>query len=312
MNKRQKEIIEEQLKQEQRVLKDLKKVYEQAEKDIDRKINLLLARQDVENLQSIIYQVDYQRALKKQIGAILDDLNNKQFESISEYLTECYENGFISVLYDLQGQGVPLIFPIDQEQVVKALTVDTKLSKRLYTRLGEDVEDLKKLVRNELARGISQAYSYEKIAKNIRNYTRIGFNRSMRIARTEGHRITQAATLDAQHKAKKAGAEIVKQWDSTLDSRTRKMHIELDGQIRELDEPFEVGMFKAQYPGDFGVPGMDIHCRCVILQRAKWALEADKPFTKFDGYTGTLIDLSDAEDYSAFKARYKSKIGENK
>lgn len=309
MNKYQKEIIEEQLRREQELLKRLKKVYEQAERDIDRRINLLLARKDVENLQSIIYQVDYQRALKKQIGAILDSLNNKQFESISKYLTECYENGFLGVLYDIQKQGVPLIFPIDQDQVVKALTVDTKLSKRLYTKLGEDVADLKKTIQNELARGISQAYAYEKIAKNIRNYTSIGFNRSMRIARTEGHRITQAATLDAQHKAKEVGADIVKQWDSTLDSRTRKMHVELDGQIRELEDPFEVGIFKAQYPGNFGVPGMDIHCRCVLLQRARWAIKPENvDYTKFDGNKGKLVNLSDAGNFAAFKARYKSSI----
>ena len=309
MNKRQKEIIQSQLKSEEEVIKELKKVYEKAEKDIDAKIAALLARSDTENLQSIIYQVDYQKALKSQIGAILDDLNTNQFTSISEYLTKCYEEGFLGTLYDLQGQGIPLIFPIDQEQVVKAITVDSKLSKRLYTALGEDVNELKKKVRAELSRGISQAYSYQQIAKNIRNQTNIGMNRSMRIARTEGHRVTQQATFDSQQKAKNAGADIVKQWDATLDSRTRPMHTQLDGQIRELDEYFEVGIYKALHPSGFGVPGMDVNCRCALLQRARWAVEGDKfDYTKFNGNEGQLIDLSDADNFNDFKQRYNKAL----
>lgn len=308
MNKRQKEIIQSQIEQEKKILASLKKVYEKAEKDIDAKIALLLARKDTENLQSIIYQVEYQRALKAQISAILDELNAKQFTRISDYLVNCYEDGFLGCLYDIQGQGVPLIFPIDQNQVVKAITHDTKLSKKLYTRLGEDIAELKKRIRAELSRGISQGYSYEQIAKNIRNQTTIGFNRSMRIARTEGHRITQQATFDSQHKAKDAGADIVKQWDSTLDGRTRPMHRELDGQIRELDENFNVAVYSAQYPSGFGVAGMDVNCRCVLLQRARWALDGDGVHTKFDGNKGKLVDLSDASSFSAFKKRYKDEV----
>ena len=57
------------------------------------------------------------------------------------------------------------------------------------------------------------------------------------------------STADARQKAKGAGAEVVKQWDSTLDNSTRKCHQKLDGQIRELDEPFEVNGHKAQFPG---------------------------------------------------------------
>lgn len=45
----------------------------------------------------------------------------------------------------------------------------------------------------------------------------------MRITRTEGHRIQQASTLDAQRAAKKRGADVVKQWDSTLDEE--ELHI---------------------------------------------------------------------------------------
>ena len=91
-----------------------------------------MSRTDTENLQSIVYQVQYQEALKTQISGILDQLESKQFTTVSEYLTECYENGFLGTMYDIHDQGIPVIFPINQKQVVDALTVDSKLSKLAY------------------------------------------------------------------------------------------------------------------------------------------------------------------------------------
>ena len=114
---------------------------------------------------------------------------------------------------------------------------------------------------------------YADIARNIRNYGRVSMDKAITIARTEGHRIQEESRNEARHKAKEAGADIVKQWDSTLDSRTRPTHQKLDGQIRELDEPFEVNGMKAMYPSGFGKAKEDINCRCVCLQRARWALD---------------------------------------
>lgn len=96
------------------------------------------------------------------------------------------------------------------------------------------------------------------------------------IARTEGHRIQQSATLDACHVAKDKGADVVKQWDSTLDRKTRKAHMEADGQIRELDEPFDVWGEKLDAPAVGGSAKNVCNCRCVLLQRAKWSMTEEE------------------------------------
>ena len=88
-------------------------------------------------------------------------------------------------MYDLQGQGIPLVFPIDQNQVVKALVNDTKLSKSLYESLGFNVNTLKKQINAEISRGIANGYSYDIIARNVANKTNITLRLSVRIARTE-------------------------------------------------------------------------------------------------------------------------------
>lgn len=303
MNKHQKEVQKRILKNERAIIKELESIYQQALNDIMAQITRLQARKDTQNLQSIIYQVEYQKALKTQISAILDQLHNNEFNSISEYLTKCYEEGWIGTLYDLQNQGIPLIFPIDQDQIVKAIQVNTKLSKNLYDDLGIDIKSLKSTIRTELSRGISQSYSYEQMASLIKRASGNSYNNSVRIARTEGHRITNEATYNAQVEAKNKGAQIVKEWDSTLDGKTRPEHQALDGQIVDIDKPFTIDGHDSMYPGDFGVARLDINCRCCILQRAKWALTDDE-FTKMNGETNKLMTFKNLHDYEEFKREF--------
>lgn len=308
MNKRQKQVIQSQLNDERATLNKLKGIYKKALDDVNDRLAALKGRAETENLQSVIYQIQYQEALKKQINGILDTLNGDQFSTISEYLAKSYESGFVGVIYDIHGQGVPLIFPIDQDQVVQAVTLDTKLSKPLYNKLGEDVNLLKKKVANNISRGIAQGQSYSDIAKNIAvgmvgNYARMNggaLYNAMRITRTEAHRISQQAAYDALKKAKDNGADVVKQWDATLDKRTRPSHARVDGEIRELDEPFSNGLMK---PGDpRGRAAEVINCRCQLLQRAKCALDEDELDELKD--RAAYFGLDKTANFEEFRRKY--------
>ncbi|MBD5550469.1 MAG: hypothetical protein HDQ96_04735 [Lachnospiraceae bacterium] len=306
MNKRQLEVQKALADNEAEVIKRLKRVYAEASKDCETKIRDLSARTDMENLKSIIWQKQYQEALKKQLDGILDKLNAESFETIADYLSGCYEDGFFGTLYDLQGQGIPLIFPINQEEAVQAVQIDSKISKGLYQRMGEDVGQLKKSIRSELSRGIANGSSWNIVAQQIafgmNSPFMKAYNRAIGIARTEGHRVQQESTLHCQQRAKSKGADVAKQWDSTLDGVTRSTHRELDGQIREIDEPFEVAGKKAMYPGGFGNPSEDCNCRCCLLQRAKWALSEEEYYTKWDGDKNELVRVK-AKNYNEFKEK---------
>ena len=322
MNKRQKLVQEAFLNNEEAVIKRLKVVYSQSLKDITKKAEDLQnsiksltmatlqgeideeAKKQIQSMiQSKIYQKQYQDALKKQIGSILDNMQVEEFKTVAEYLEKCYEEGFIGTMYDLHGQGIPLILPLDQEAIVRAVQIDSKISKGLYSRLGEDVELLKKKIISHVSRGISTGMSFKQVAQQLAAYTNIGFNNAVRIARTEGHRIQIQSTMDTCYKAKEKGADVVKQWDSTLDKRTRKSHQKVDGEIRELDEPFSNGLM---FPGDpAGGAAEVVNCRCALLQRARWAL--DDEFTKRDSFTGELREFNNPKDYDEFKKWYFSK-----
>lgn len=316
MNKRQKQVEEAKLAAEAYELRQLKAIYNKAAEDIANKIeisngtiNFYLKNFDELDevqksiVQSQIYQKQFQESLQKQINGYLSALNAQQYKSIDEYLNKCYKTGYIGSMYDIAGQGIPVISPIDQKKVTRAMVHNSPISEGLYAKLGVDTTVLKKRIANNIARGISTASDYRTIARNINLTANIGFNKAMRIARTEGHRIQCEAALDAQYAAKAAGADIVKQWDAALDANTRETHRMLDGQIKELDEPFEVDGMQAMNPAGFGIAAMDINCRCALLQRAKWALDADEleVLRERAAAHGLYIDKDNLNAFRAYK-----------
>ena len=301
MNKRQTQVQQSLLNSEAEVIDALKESYKKALDDIDRYIAHLMTRKDTENLQAIIYQIKYQRAIRVEINAFLDVLHTNNYQLIDDYLQRCYHDAHIGTLFDLQGQGVPLILPLNQEEMIAAITLNSKLSAPLYNALGYDIDVLKLDVVSEISRGIAQSLSYAEIARNLSNRTKLTMNRTFLITQTEGHRIQQEATWNAQRRAVERGADVMKQWDSTLDSRTRPTHRALDGEIVGVDEEFvSPAGGTALYPGGFGDPKEDCRCRCVLLQRAKWAL-TDNEFTKMNGETNELQHFENVADYEKFK-----------
>lgn len=299
MNKCEKEVFEGLLDREDLVLRDLKKQYQRALRDIDEKIRLL---QSDELTQSRVYQINYQKALRGQVEAIIDKLHGDEYSTIQQYLHDSYTDAYVGTMYAMSGNGVHIIQPIDRNAAVKAVVTDSELSTTLYGALGYDMDILKKHVREEITRGIATSLPYEQIARNISNYTTLPLSNAKRIVRTEGHRIQQASADDARNVAKSKGADVVKQWDASLDGATRPLHRELDGQIREVDEPFEAGGRKVMYPGKFGTPDQDCNCRCVALTRARWALDEKELETLKE--RAKFFGLDKTEDFDDYKKKY--------
>ena len=289
MKYREKIVQIEFLDDEERVIRRLQAVYNQSLKYITQKANALQEEiykiqdkynsiedeQERETLKSMerskVYQKQYQDALKVQVNSILDKMHRKEFKTVNKYLNDCYDKAFTGNMYVLHGEGIPLIVPIDQEKVVRAVQVNSKISKGLYSRLGEDVDLLKRKITAQISRGVATGMSYSQMAQQLAGYTKTGYNNAVRITRTEGHRIQQKSTMDACYAARERGADVVKQWDATMDANTRESHQMVDGEIRELDEKFSNGLM---YPGDpSGNAAEVINCRCILLQRAKWALD---------------------------------------
>ena len=308
MNKRQKEVIQYQLNSEKEVIEQLTKQYQRALNDIDRKIRIL---ESDELTQSRIYRIEYQKALKKQVEAVLEKLHADEYSTIQQFLSNTYTDAFVGAAYDMHGQGVPLILPIDKNAAVKAVITDSKISEGLYESLGVDAKKLKKAISSEITRGIASGLPHSEIARNIAAYAKTPLSRAKTIVQTESHRIAQASAHDAQKVATSKGASVVKQWMSTLDGDTRKTHRKLDGQIREIDEPFEMDGKKAMYPGDFGDPAEDCNCRCQVLQRSRLALDEEELKTLQERAEFFGLSAEKSGFFDDFKKKYLKSIEEN-
>ena len=319
MNKWEKEVQQSLLDSEEAAIKELEKQYAAALKDINEKVKLFQSDIDLldqalsqdglddatkallqSQKQSKVYQQQYQKALKGQVSGILDKMHGDNYATIEKYLNGCYEIGYIGTMYDITKQGIPVITPINQAAAVKAILTDSKVSNGLYNALGVDVGKLKKTITQEISRGIASSLPYKDIARNISNVSGAPLSRAKTIARTEGHRIQQTSSRDAQYAAKAKGADVVKQWDAALDGRTRDSHRHVDGEIKELDEKFSNGLM---FPGDpSGGAAEVVNCRCTSNTRARWALDDEELQTLKD--RAEYFGLDKTENFEEFKQKY--------
>lgn len=298
MNQKQKQINRKLLAEEKDVVRNLEEVYKSSLEEVKKKIVELSQHED---MQSKVYQKKYQQALYDQLSETVRLLDSGKIKSVDDFLHQTAETSFIGTLYELN-EDVPLLLPIDNKTI--AGIVNKKIEGFKFSqRLHKDTKRLARVTVSEISRGLSVGLSYQDMARNISNVFASDFKKAYRIAQTEGHRISQETAFDTAKRFREKGADIVKQWDSTMDRKTRPHHVKLDGQTKELDEPFEVEGHKAMYPGAFGIAKEDIRCRCVMVKRARWILGTDE--TKFDGEKDKIVKIK-AKDYTDFNDKYHS------
>lgn len=89
----------------------------------------------------------------------------------------------------------------------------------------------------------------------------------IRLIDTEAHRDYNTAVYDAAVVSGKPG--IRKRWNTMKDDKVRDPHAYMDGMTVGLDDSFYTYTGETtMYPGGFGVPELDINCRCWITLKA--------------------------------------------
>lgn len=271
--------------------KELQKVFKQAIDDLSKNIQWLYDG----GTPSKIRQAKYQEQILNEVENSLNLLSSSEIKSVKDYIKKSYTTGYASSLFCLNKQGVPYIRGVRTSRVIKAIT-ETALSESVEKTLYKDILALKKPIQREITRGVTSGLTFNETAKNIVIRTNIAKNRAMTIARTEGHRVANSASMDALRDAGEI-ADVKKQWCATLDDRTRFSHRMLDGEIRDIDEEFSNGLM---YPGD---PSGDaeevINCRCTLLQRASPRINA-KDLKSWE-IRSEELGVSKLKDFSSYR-----------
>lgn len=85
----------------------------------------------------------------------------------------------------------------------------------------------------------------------------------MRAARTALTVAENAGRVSSYDRARGMGIDVRARWMATLDSRTRKSHRALDGEVAGKDDRFSNGL---RYPGDPAGPASEVwNCRCTLV-----------------------------------------------
>jgi len=248
--------------------------------------------------QSLMQQMQRRQASERRINNSIIELHNQTASTVDDYLLTQYEDGYIGAQYRIIRQGVPVATPLNGD--VQVFAISRPMGDMTYTnRLDRNTNNYLRTARNVILGAAAGLLLYECI-RRITRASAAGLNSAARIVRTEGGRATSQGKFEAMQRAKDRGADVKKQWDSTLDGKTRPSHQTLDQQIREVDEEFISGLGNtAMYPRGFGVKQEDINCRCVLLQRAAWAMD-DESYERM-AEVGGIKTLVNARNYEEFK-----------
>ncbi|MDC0827000.1 phage minor head protein [Lactococcus petauri] len=245
--------------------KKLHSYYETLLKDVNKQVELWL---DKYNDLSFSKKIEFERLLNinNEIRQIIGQPSIDIAETIKSHVITEGHNGYNSVYYGIESKyNVNLNFSFLDDSYLKALMNSPVAGKTLSQRLYKYRSRLAKQISDAISRGMAFGYSYSRIAQEIATISEASYRQALRIARTEGGRIRSNTTQKGYQEAKSKGVDLQKQWVATLDVRTRQDHGQLDGQIREVDELFEVNGYKGQGPRLFGIAEEDINCRCTTV-----------------------------------------------
>ena len=164
--------------------------------------------------------------------------------------------------YDDAGQQLNEEIGLDDPWVSPPTQVKEFLATR-DNRLRDVPQEVFDTIKSQLTEGIDKGESISELSSRVRSsFNEIGSGRGKTIAMTE----TSAAYGTARHAAMKSAGVPSKQWLTSHNDNVRPAHAEAEGQIRAVDEPFNVDGEELDFPGDpEGSPGNVINCHCVAI-----------------------------------------------
>ena len=287
LNRRQEEMEALRALDDKRVNEELYSTYRSIIKDIQAKV--------ADHLEDVGDQPYWKQQQTKALAHLHDemvDIIREKYpevrETISKYKEDQLVKGYNGSFYDMEGQtGEELDFPMVNKEFLEASVKAPVAGKRLSERLYRNRERMAKQAQTAVTAGIIQGHSYQKIARQIAGVGEADYRKALRIARTEAGRMHSIGKAKAMSEAKEMGIDVMKQWVSSLDRRTRHTHQFLDGQIVAVDDSFKnASGMEAKMPCMFGQPSEDCNCRCTAVT----IVDGIKPTARRDNETGEIIE----------------------
>lgn len=115
-------------------------------------------------------------------------------------------------------------------------------------------------IQKQVQNGIIRGLPIDKVAKQIENVTGMGYRSALRSARTARTGAIGAADDFVAQEAEAKGYDVLKEWISATDERTRYTHLMANGERVKPGAKFST---ECRYPGDMEGPPEELwNCRC--------------------------------------------------
>lgn len=123
-----------------------------------------------------------------------------------------------------------------------------------------------KKINAELLQSIEQGESFENMTDRLQRVTNMNRVSAIRNARTMTTSFENKGRIDGMKEMQENGTILKKQWLAVLDNNTRDAHRALNGEVADIDKPFNEGEEgEIMYPGDPNAAGWNVYnCRCTL------------------------------------------------
>ena len=178
----------------------------------------------------------------------------------------------------------------------------------------------KQKIQSAVLQGVLQGEGPHKVAERLRQVGQMGYNASVRYARTMTTSAQNAGRYNSFRRARDLGVDLTIEWMATLDGRTRHAHRMMHGRRTTVDEPFYTpDGYTIYYPADCSgmsdAPQQEIwNCRCTLRAMVKgYERETIRSSPKMGDMTfEEWVDAKEIPDTQADRKQfndYKSLLG---
>ncbi|MDU4623294.1 MAG: phage minor head protein [Enterococcus gallinarum] len=294
MSKYQKEIESLLNKSESNINQELQALYKELANEMTKEIIELNDQIEKDDNFSKKLQKELLEFIRSQMYAKANQLEENQRKIMYDFLKRNASTSYNELFYEFEmSEEIPLSFALLTDKQIATIINTPVAGRKLSTRLKGNSSKMKKNLNRVLTRGFSKGWSTQKMAAQIAEIGGANYRRAMNIARTESGRVTSVTRQQSQQHAKDLGVKAEKKWVSTLDGDTRNNHQKLDGQIRAIDEYFEVGGLKALQPHMFGIASEDCNCRCRTVN----VIKGYEPKLRRDNATGEVSAYKNYQEW---------------
>ncbi|UQD52314.1 hypothetical protein C0971_10050 [Bacillus methanolicus] len=194
-------------------------------------------------------------------------------------LGESYLDGYYLTAWAVETDTLSrLAYSTVSAETITAMIENPISGLTLSQRLEKNRASIIYTIQQEITQGLVQGETYRTMVNRIKGALEYDTVKSMRIVRTEAHRVKENAKLDAAIHANKNGVIILKTWNTMKDERVRPgrgigkkdakhaaNHRMLDGKKIPVEKDFVGKLGKGPAPGQLGSAAAEnVNCRCFL------------------------------------------------